>query len=354
MHIVFDNIIFSLQRSGGGSRVWANIIQPHLLETDTISIERPDAIGNLYRKELFSPVIRPDHALPLRLARYCNFNQDFVKSAPYIFHSSYFRVNTSRNCINVTTVHDMVYEKYSSGLGAWIHNRQKKYALQNSDVIVCISEHTKQDLLQFYPFCSGKHLLVIPNGVDQRTFMVANSYETKFAPRPYFLYIGHRAYLKGFHIVFDALDRISEEFECVVVGSPFTDKEVALINKRTLGNRIKNIGRISDTELASYYSNASFFFFPSLYEGFGIPPLEAMAARCPVVAANRSSIPEVVGEAAILFDPDDFQSLESALKRVQDDSIRQDLIQKGVERLSHFTSQSSASAYTELYKELLA
>jgi len=354
MPIVFDNIIFSLQKSGGGSRVWANIIQRHLRRPDAIILERSDAMSNVYRKEFKIPATYQDHRLPLPVGRYCNFQQNFFDSGRYIFHSSYFRVNTSRQCINITTVHDMVYEKFISGPGAWLHKRQKKHALRNSDVIVCISEHTKQDLLEFYPFCAEKHLLVIPNGVDRDTFAARHTSGSIPPARPYFLYIGHRAYLKGFHLVLDALDRIEPDFECVVVGSSFTEIENDLIAQRKLTNRIRNVGRINDAELVRYYGEANFFFFPSLYEGFGIPPLEAMAARCPVVASNRSSIPEVVGEAAILFDPDDFQSLEFALKRIQESSVRANLVQKGTERVTHFTWDGAASSYAQLYKDLLA
>lgn len=354
MSLVFDNIIFSLQRSGGGSRVWANIIRPHLQRPDCTIIEREGAVQNLYRKSLDIAAPRADHCLPLQLSRYVNFNSNFATSDRLIFHSSYFRVNRARKCINVTTVHDMIYEKFRSGPSAWIHKHQKWTALQNSEVIVCVSEHTKRDLLEFYPFCANKRLLVIPNGVDADKFAAVESPESTPSCRPYFLYIGHRGHLKGFKLVFDALDRINSEFECVVVGDAFTDEENRAIAQRKLTERVRNIGRISDIELARQYAQASFFFFPSLYEGFGLPPLEAMAAGCLVVAADRSSVPEVVGDAAILFNPDDLDSLNAAMAKVGRDSIRQYLINKGFERVKHYTWAGASKAYAELYDELLA
>ncbi|WP_082150989.1 glycosyltransferase family 1 protein [Chromobacterium sp. LK1] len=353
MSIVFDNIIFSLQRSGGGSRFWANIIEPHLSRLDVAFIEHPGAHNNLYQQKITSSPLLRDHALPLSVARYLNFNRKFFKSRKYVFHSSYFRVNADRNCINITTVHDLIYEKFLSGAGAVIHKHQKRKALQCSDVIVCVSEHTKKDLLDFYPFCQGKELVVIRNGVEPLTFA-----GDKIAPvvdmvRPYFLYVGHRGELKGFHLIYDALESIGNDFDCIVVGAPFSEEESRLLVQRGLTDRVVNVGRVSDAELARYYAQAQFFFFPSLYEGFGIPPLEAMAAGCPVVASNRSSIPEVVGDAAILFDPDDPDSLGQALIDVQNGSVRQELIDKGGKRVMDFGWGAAVSGYAQLYSDLL-
>jgi glycosyltransferase involved in cell wall biosynthesis len=353
MSIVFDNILFSLQKNGGGSRFWSNIIKPHISRSDAIFLECIGSTDNTYRKHITIPTTRRDRALPLILSRYLNFNHDFFGKKNFIFHSSYFRVNKSPRCINITTVHDMIYEKFLDDFSSKIHIRQKQIALEHSDVIVCVSENTKMDLLKFYPFCSKKKLLVIPNGVNSKSFDSLNVVENNKRNKPYFLYIGHRSYLKGFSLVYNTLEALKDDIDCIVVGDSFSEIELNTILKRGLTNRIINVGRISDSELLKYYSGASFFFFPSFYEGFGIPPLEAMAANCPVLASNRSSIPEVVGDAALLFDPDNTDSLNHALLEIQKEDVKNKLIKNGRERIKNFTWERSASEYSELYRNLI-
>jgi glycosyltransferase involved in cell wall biosynthesis len=114
-----------------------------------------------------------------------------------------------------------------------------------------------------------------------------------------------------------------------------------------------NTGRIADFELNYLYGHARFFFFPSLYEGFGIPPLEAMQAGCPVLTSDRSSIPEVIGNAGVFFDPDDMESLRRGLSTILNDRTAAALVELGIQRASQFGWEPVVGAYSKLYRSIL-
>jgi len=356
MSIVFDNIVFSLQRVGGISRFWSRIIEPYLGDPSCLFIDDSGGNQNVFRSRIQVAPVAKDHLAPRKIARFLNFNRQFF-DGKYVFHSSYFRVNNSPGCRNVTTVHDLIYEDFGSGIGTALNLHQKKKALQSSSTIVCLSENTRKDLYKHYPFCQEKPVVVIPNGVegfhpsefDQHLFSRLEIQE----PRSYFLYVGHRGACKGFDRIHDVIDLLKGEFKCVVVGGPFDSKELTRIAERKHSQKIIHAGKVSDAELNSLYGHARFFFFPSLYEGFGLPPLEAMQAGCPVLASNRSSIPEVVGDAGILFDPDDIETLRTGLSAILDEDVARRLIESGLDRASRFGWKPVIDAYASLYRQLL-
>jgi len=355
MMLVFDNIVYSLQRTGGISRFWSKITEPYLDSAQFI--EREDAIGNLYRcaQRLAHPL--PDHRLFKRLSRYMNFRLRFGGER-HIFHSSYYRSNRAAGAINVTTIHDLIYERFNSGLASRLHIAQKRQSLAAADAIVCVSEHTRKDLLEYYPLTHEKLVLVIPNGVDPASAVaprasVRAEVQAASDEGAFFLYVGHRGSCKGFDRVYQALKLCGPRWRCIVVGDALQDKERAEIAAADLTGRVVPMGRISDTELAFLYGRAGFFFFPSLYEGFGIPPLEAMQHGCPVLASNRSAVPEVVGDAGVLFDPDDGTSLERGLASILAPATRERLVAQGRQRATSFSWCSIADQYRNLYARLL-
>jgi glycosyltransferase involved in cell wall biosynthesis len=353
--IFFDNIVYSLQKSGGISRFWSKITEPYLLSDQFI--EREDATQNIYRHEQHLMYRLPDHRLPKSLARYLNFRLS-LRDERHVFHSSYFRINRSPSAINVTTVHDLIYERFVSGLASRIHIAQKRRSLEMADCIVCVSEHTRKDLLEYYPLTRDKRVLVIPNGVDALPAELTNQSVSMTVRQAaeggdFFLYVGHRGSCKGFDHVYQALRLCGPSWRCIIVGGALVQQERADIAAAGLKNRVVPVGRVTDAELAFLYSQAGFFFFPSLYEGFGIPPLEAMKQGCPVLASNRSSIPEVVGDAGVLFDPDDVSSLENGLSEILLPSARNSLIAKGRQRADIFSWNSAIDQYRTLYTELL-
>jgi len=354
--LVFDNIVYSLQKSGGISRFWSKITEPYL---DSASfIESADATTNLYRRGQRPAHLLPDHRGFRTLARYRNFRLRFGDTS-HIFHSSYYRLNRAPAAINVTTIHDLIYERFGgSGLGSRLHIAQKRQSLAAADCIVCVSEHTRKDLLAYYPLTRDKLVLVIPNGVDPVPPVLSGdavgaSVQAAAEGGDFFLYVGHRGSCKGFDRVYQALRLCGPRWRCIVVGSALEPEEQAAIAAAGLAARVIPVGRVTDAELTFLYGHAGFFFFPSLYEGFGIPPLEAMQQGCPVLASNRSSIPAVVGDAGVLFDPDDVASLERGLATIQAPQARAELAMLGRQRATAFSWQSAVDQYRSLYQELL-
>lgn len=352
--LIFDNIVYSLQISGGVSRFWSKITEPHL--NSSIFIERDDARDNIYRRMQTIKNLYPDHFLIKKISRYTNFRK-FFSDTPYVFHSSYYRINSVPGVINVTTVHDLIYERFGSGIGCYLHIAQKRRSLAAADCIVCVSEHTRKDLHYYYPETRDKRVVVISNGVDQckdgDTSTIPTAIKETAASSPFFLYVGHRGECKGFDRVYQALSYCPSGWRCVVVGDWLSAHEKAEIRSLGLTDRVIAVGRVSDVSLNFLYATAQFFFFPSLYEGFGIPPLEAMQHGCPVLASNRSSIPEVVGDAGVLFDPYDLGSLALGIESVMSRDIRNVIVAKGHLRVADFSWQRAVNAYRHLYDELL-
>ena len=353
--LIFDNIVYSLQRSGGVSRFWSKITEPYV--DNAHFIERKDATDNLYRHTQQLAHTLPDHHLFKKISRYLNFRLPF-NGEKHIFHSSYYRINRAPGAINVTTIHDLIYERFGSGLGNRLHIIQKRQALAAADCIVCVSEHTRKDLLAYYPITREKRVLVIPNGVEAVPPITSGSgvgttVQAAVDQGDFFLYVGHRGSCKGFDRVYQALRLCDPNWRCIVVGTGLQEQELAIIASHGLTERIVPVGRITDAELTFLYSRAGFFFFPSLYEGFGIPPLEAMQQGCPVLASNRSSIPEVVGDAGVLFDPNDSTSLEHGLAEILSPATRERLIAQGRQRADSFSWRSATDQYSTLYNSLL-
>jgi glycosyltransferase involved in cell wall biosynthesis len=172
--------------------------------------------------------------------------------------------------------------------------------------------------------------------------------------RPYILYVGNRDGYKNFALLLDVFNSdFRNDYDLICFGGKkFSTKEESMIKELGIQKEVKYVTG-DDNLLYTLYKNAFCFVYPSLYEGFGIPPLEAMAAGCPVIASNSSSIPEVVGEAGLLFDPKSKESLTSSIYRlIHDENERSRLIQKGLLRTSKFSWDNTAKQTYDIYIEL--
>jgi len=306
MKIYLDNIVFALQRAGGISVYWHELLKRMIGNGQDITlIERPEGADNMMRKVLDvengSRII--DSRRPLILTRYLPLS---LKMKPLsVFHSSYYRTTLQKDVVTIVTVHDFNYEHglVRHGLYRYIHMFQKKYAVKKADGIICISENTKKDLLQFYKGIDENKIRVIYQAASDEYGKIdkadcSNANITKLLGSKYILYVATRSYHKNFAIAVSALKAIGGYTLVMVGGGRLSKNEIAQLDKE-LPNRYVQLNGINNDELNILYNYAFCLLYPSRYEGFGIPILEAMQAGCPVVTSNVSSIPEVCGGACL-------------------------------------------------------
>jgi len=306
----------------------------------------------VYRYRRFRPA-----GISYRLEKYFF---DFVMASRRfdLAHPTYFTLLTRREvssyrCPVVITVWDMIHELFPEQDPTGRHAEEKRRAVMAAQAVICISENTKKDLLERYPIL--EHRVRVTHLASEIDAGISHGAEPVPARR-YFLYVGVRYRYKNFGGLLaafaKALPSLGGAVLCVV-GAPFSDAENKLIAERGLSAAIEHYGHVSDPHLAKLYRLSVAFVYPSLYEGFGIPPLEAMACGAPVVASNSSSLPEVIGDAGLLFDPASTDDLADILVALATDTAeRERLIAKGYERVKLFSWEKTVAATLEVYREL--
>lgn len=366
--VVYDHQIFSLQQFGGISRYFCEIAAriPQVSDLST------RVVAPLHFNEHLSSSSADKtgcfRRVPFRGAGrlYRSFNRLIApwamrRQGPSLVHWTYFApaapVPGSKT---VVTVYDMIHELFGSDFPpSDTTSADKKRCVSAADHVICISDSTKKDLIRLFGIPAEK--ISVTHLGYSAAFKTSDeeSHATVPSSRPYVLYVGHRQGYKGFAAALGAYassKALRDAFDFVAFGGfPFNDAEVALI--RSLGLRDGSVRRLSggDDALAAAYRSARVFVYPSLYEGFGIPPLEAMACRCPVVCSNTSSMPEVVGRAAELIDPHEPQSILSAMERVCfDEARRSELVTAGLHRAGMYSWDRCARETAAIYREVLA
>ncbi|MEY0832282.1 glycosyltransferase family 4 protein [Providencia alcalifaciens] len=334
MNIIYDGIIYKLQSSGGVSVYFneiisrAKLLEKSVLLCDSNSI--PDEFSDISVK--FT-------------SRFLERYRDVKCNIDGIFHSSYYRLPYNRKLKVITTVHDFTYEKYVSGPAKWVHTWQKNRAIKNSDLVICVSQNTANDLMQYCPIDSSK-IRVIHNGVSSSYFSIP---ELQTSNSNNVIFVGARNGYKNFGYAIKSIAHIPHLNLHIVGGGILNKNEKQLLDKY-LPNRYKWLGRLSDQELNIAYNSAYALLYPSSYEGFGIPILEAMRAGCPVIAVNISSIPEVAGDAAILVNSPSIDSFVEALKNIP--LLREELILKGFNQVNKFSWERCFEETLSVYNEL--
>lgn len=360
MRIIFDNIIFWLQRSGGGSVYWSELIKraDQLRDIEVLFYDQDIPSDNLFRTHLALGNTRKESLFNLRIRRYISFTKKVQCKS--IFHSSYFRISNSKNAINVTTIHDFTTEKFRKGLARWVNFNQKKYAIKKAAGIICISENTKKDLLFFFPDTDESKIKVIYNGVSEDFFYIDEDFNiadkddrfVNLQNQKYLLYIGHRTSYKNFNLAIKAAQKFKKEYTFVVVGEKFDRNEKKYISKYFTEDEIILISGLQNKELNFLYNKAFALLYPSSYEGFGIPIVEAMKTKCPVIAAHNSSIPEVAGNAAILIKDIDEEKISDAIHSLFVKEFRNELVEKGIQQSKRFNWDHTFRSYIDYYKKL--
>ena len=387
MKILYDHQIFEAQRIGGISRYFCEIME-RLGKTDGITVElalkyseneyvknsefswqaetNPDSYENFLQGHEFrgkwslyevrNKVRRP---IALQVANKCLSIATLQRQDFDIFHPTYYDdyflpyIGTKPF---VLTVYDMIHEIYPEyfSLTDLTSERKRKLA-QKAAKIIAISEHTKKDLVQFCNIPAEKiEVIHLANSMDCNLDVKT---QPLALPSRYILFVGSRSVYKNFYFFISSIRSILEAdsaLHIVCAGSSFSKNELDFFDQHGLTGKV-HCHSVSDAELGLLYKQAIVFIFPSLYEGFGLPVLEAFGSSCPVVLSNTGSLPEVGGDGAIYFEPKDAHSLQTAISAVlYSEKTRANLIESGNARLRLFSWDKTGCATESVYREVLA
>ena len=366
MRIAFDHHAFLLQSYGGISRYYARLAQNLIDMEQRVHIFAP-LHRNRHLSVLPSTIVTGRYVqwlppIAIRLAFAYNQLQSRSQISqwkPDLLHETYY----SRGCIApqrcpaVITVYDMIHELFPVAFSKRDQTAVvKRIATRRASHIICISENTKQDLMCLHDI-SAEKITVIHLGFDEFAQPDATERLVAITNKPFLLYVGQRRRYKNFDGFIKAVaksKRLMADFNIVAFGGPtFSAREFNLMSSLGFDHGQVQHKSGSDGLLGSYYRAARAFVFPSLYEGFGIPPLEAMAHNCPVVSSNSSSMPEIIGEAAEYFNPAEADDMLRAIESVVYSDYRIECLRKsGTARLSEFSWAKCSRKTLNVYRSL--
>lgn len=373
MRVVYDSQIFAAQHFGGISRYFVSLAREMSLHGDIDPLIVAPLHVNEYLDGLPPGAVIGQRVGHSKLARWCARIASTASDGllqcrlkPDIVHETYYypQPRWPSQARTVITVHDMIYEK----LPQYFSRRDpvarwKAGAISRADHIICVSQHTRDDLLQMTDLDLSQ-VSVTHLGCDSLAPLLPRESPAAFrtlllgSDAPYLLYVGSRAAHKNFHGLLRAYSSscwLRENFLLLCFGGgAFTALEQSTIAEFGLVEKVRQVGG-SDAVLAGCYANAAVLAYPSLYEGFGIPPLEAMSLDCPVACSNTSSIPEVVGDAAASFDPSDPDAIRATLEGLLGSSeLRRVLVERGRRRVENFSWKRCAQQTVDVYRKVLA
>ena len=389
MKILFDYQIFELQKFGGVSRYFVELLnhtnkegidwelpirysdneQINNLEYFKGKLENKadpfktflgglDFIGkwklyNLYSKISSLPTPKNLNTI-LSIKSIIDGNFD-------IFHPTYYDdyfLPYLKNKPFILTIHDLIFEKYGKQYTLNDPSSINKKKLANkATMIIAVSENTKKDIIEVL-------------GIDERKIeviylgnsLVANSHsdimkEKLNIPEKYLLFVGNRANYKNFNLFIQAIAPLlinDKELNVICTGKEFDEEEVSRLSSLFIKGQVFH-RYVDDESLACLYTYAIAFVFPTLYEGFGLPVLEAFSCGCPAILSNNSSLPEIGGDAAVYFNPKDEKSIFEAVKKVlQNNQLRENMKQKGREREKLFSWNITTKKTIKLYERVLS
>ncbi|MGV7698947.1 glycosyltransferase family 4 protein [Mycobacterium kansasii] len=363
MKVAFDHQIFAIQRYGGVSRYFFELASR--LPADTVS--EVSVVAPFY----INAYLAADSARGFTHGKYLPYT---FKGAPVLvelanqFAAPFAWSNSDADILHetwhpfkpvgkarrrVVTIFDMIHELFKPPM-AKLAIAAKRASVNRADHVICVSESARDDLVRLYgidPARTSVVHLACSLPVQANTATVDSG-----GRRPSLLYVGRRGGYKNFATLLRAYSSspVLRDFELIAFGGPpFLRDEQKEISRLGVTDRVR-FESGSDEELAARYRTAAAFVYPSQYEGFGIPPLEAMSQGCPVVCSNAGGIPEVVGDAGVFFDPDNPEELRTVLERVVTmETLRADLRERGYARLPAFSWDKNAAETARIYREIL-
>jgi glycosyltransferase involved in cell wall biosynthesis len=290
------------------------------------------------------------------------------RERPDLYHAPHYVLPAAVSCSSVVTIHDcihLMFPQYLPSRAAYAYARAQMWtAAHRSDCILTVSDASKRDILHLFNIPPEK-IVVIYNAIDAHFSVtppadaVGRVRERYQLNHRFVLYVGNIKPHKNLVRLIEAFNELRtgelEDLKLLIIGDEIS-KLPALrraVHRHKLHKHVRFLGYVPDDQLAVLYRLAAVFAFPSLYEGFGLPPLEAMASGTPVVVSNVSSLPEVVGDAAVLVDPHDVSSIVDGLRLVLTDPARaEEMRRKGLERAREFSWERSVARTLEVYRRV--
>jgi glycosyltransferase involved in cell wall biosynthesis len=312
----------------------------------------------------------PEPAAAYSLSEQLRIPMDLRREGADLFHAPHYVLPPLVPCRSIVTIHDCIhlrFPQYLSSRLAYAYARSSLWvATHRSNRVLTVSEASKRDILRYFRVPESK-IDVIYNAIDERfgeppdDEEVARVQERYQLNDPFILYAGNIKPHKNLERLIEAFHMLRrgnlEHVKLLIIGDEIS-KYATLrraVHKYKLHKHVRFFGFVPDRTLAVLYRLARVFVFPSLYEGFGLPPLEAMASGTPVITSNVSSLPEVVGDAAVLIDPYRSDAIADAIRRVLTEPVlHEELRQRGLQRVRDFSWDRSVRRVREIYEEVLA
>jgi glycosyltransferase involved in cell wall biosynthesis len=371
LQIIVDGIIYNLQSTGGISRLFTEVL-PRMCEIEEklqITLLTEGHVSNNLPMHQ-----RIEHRTVPSVSRYLRPGRLWRPIVPYvkqyvrklaigsargkIWHTTYYTDSGEKGVALVVSVYDMIFERFPDlfgGTSADHFNRQKKNCILGADAVLCISETTRQDVIQFYSLnpdrahvihlaCSELFRKIEGDGVVNDDFTIHE---------PYFLYVGSRVHYKKFDLLLDAFSKYGRaDIKLLAVGPSWTNEEVMRLEALKVRDRVCLFQGVDDQMLCRLYNRAEAFIYPSLYEGFGIPLLEAMACGCPVVASRIPSSVEVAGDCPHYVEPGDLDDMIHAFDLVLSEGKDSPRVKAGLEHVKLYSWDKTAVKTLDSYRSL--
>lgn len=361
MKILYDHQCY-WEKYGGVSRYFTELIKRIPTENRLLTVkfsnnEYIKEISNINYHNIFPSLqFKGKARLIGEIGKF--FSLPIIKRGSYdIYHPTHYDCY-GINCLpshvkTVATIHDMNFFVIPESYPKFLLNKVNQEKMANSvDHIITISQNTKKDIKKFWNI-PDERISVIYHGIDKDW---VNNVSNISYYDSYFLFVGRRSQYKNFELTLKSFLLLKKKYNAVKLycaGNSFSSYEKDLIKKLGLEKDIIQI-QASNKELINLYRHAIGFIFPSKYEGFGLPILEAMAAQCPCILSNSSCFPEIAGDAALYFEGEDVEDLSDKMEKlILDNHLRRSFILKGNLRVADFSWEKCTTQHMVVYKNLL-
>jgi glycosyltransferase involved in cell wall biosynthesis len=367
MKILFDHQIFTLQEYGGISRYFFELIKRFDGINNTCKVStifsNNSYLNESTHKGVCSFFPKNEFRGKNRIIQYVNqkkSNYDISKSNFDLFHPTYYNTDFLKHLNNkpfVVTFYDMIQEKFSDKFPEFKIDKlildQKKRILEKANRVIAISETTKKDIIDIFNISSDKiDVVYLGNSLNSTNIVVERIIEME-----YILFVGNRNSYKNFQLYITTISQLLIKYNLYFIcagGGNFTNSEKSLFLSLNIESRIIYKTINNDSTLQNYYVHSLFFVFPSLYEGFGLPVLEAFASNTPILLSNGGSLPEIGGDAVEYFNSNDVNSIFNSTEKLINNFERREALKiAGKHRLQKFSWDKMYNETIEVYKKAI-